>query len=79
MTFEIVSTHSWNVLGTFDDELTAQQAVISSLREGGAGPEDLVVYVSDEAGEPVAEFSEDDLTQWVDAAGATASREPYPV
>jgi hypothetical protein len=41
--FEIVSTQSWNVLGTFDDEAVAREAVRVSVAERGAGLGDLVV------------------------------------
>jgi hypothetical protein len=68
MTFEIVSTQSWNVLGTFEDEQAAQAAVSSSLREGGATVEDLVVYVTDDAGEMVLEYHDGHLGHWAGAA-----------
>ena len=64
MTFEVVSTHSWNVLGTFEDESSAREAVDSSLSNGGAQAHDLIVYVSDEHGHQVAELSDQELAEW---------------
>ncbi len=64
MTYEIVSTQSWNVLGTFDDEEAAREAVCEALTEGGATTRDLVVYASDSGGRPVAEYADGTLAGW---------------
>ena len=63
MTYEVVSTRSWNVLGTFEDEGIAREAVSSSLGDG-ASMHDLVVYVSDDEGHQVAEWSDQELAEW---------------
>lgn len=69
MAYEIVSTQSWNVLGEFEDEAVARRAVLGSLTDGGARPDDLVVLVSDEHGDVIEELASDQLAAW---AGATA-------
>jgi hypothetical protein len=66
MTYEVVSTRSWNVLGTFDQEDAARAAVASSMADHGAGIHDLVVYVSDDSGHPVGEYGEEQLVSWAD-------------
>ena len=63
MVYEIVSTQSWNVLGTFDDEAVAREAIHLSVAERGATVADLVVYISDETSR-VAELSDSELTSW---------------
>jgi hypothetical protein len=63
MVYEIVSTQSWNVLGTFDDEAVAREAIHLSVAERGASVADLVVYISDESGR-VAELSDRELASW---------------
>jgi len=60
MAYEVVSTASWNVLGTFEDESIARAAVVSL----GVDPHDVVVYVSDDAGEPVDELADAELARW---------------
>lgn len=75
MVYEIVSTQSWNVLGTFDDEALAREAVHLSVAERGARVGELVVYVSDERGR-VGELSDGDLASWagVDTSHVHARR-----
>lgn len=70
MTFEVVSTVSWNVLGTFDDEATARDAVKVALAQPGSSIHDVVVYVSDETGDTVEELSDDQLARWAEATSA---------
>lgn len=72
MTYEVVSTQSWNVLGTFEDEDIARAAVAASLADRGAGIHDLVVYVSDDAGHQIDELGDEQLAGWA-AAGHTAA------
>jgi hypothetical protein len=72
MVFEIVSTQSWNVLGTFDDEAVAREAVRVSVAERGAGLDDLVVYISDDAGAPRDELGADVLAVWAGIDSAQA-------
>ena len=75
MVYEIVSTQSWNVLGTFDDEAVAREAIHVSVAERGATVADLVVYISDETGR-VGELSNSELASWagVDTSHAPALR-----
>jgi hypothetical protein len=68
MTFEVVSTRSWNVLGTFEDEDTARAAVSASLSQETVRPDDLVVYVS-EGDRHLDELTADKLIAWAGAAG----------
>jgi hypothetical protein len=70
MVFEVVSTVTWNVLGTFGDEAEAREAVRSLLSEDGSDAHDLVVYGSDDSGDPVAEFANAELVDWVTAEGS---------
>lgn len=72
MTFEIVSTRSWNVLGTYEDEDVARQAMLSVARQG-ADVHEFVVYVSDDAGNAVDELENDQLANWA-GLGAAAPR-----
>ncbi len=66
MAFEVLSTLSWNVLGTFEDADHAREAIQSSLSEGGAEPEHLLVTeVVD--GTTVREFTGVDLVSWAGA------------
>jgi hypothetical protein len=64
MAFEVLSTQSWNVLGTFAVEEEARQAVRSSLSEGGAEPEHLLVSEVEDGGTVVREFSGSELAEW---------------
>lgn len=64
MTFEVVSTRSWNVLATFEDESVAREAVHASVAERGADVHDLLVCVSDDEGHPVGELSDEPLAEW---------------
>jgi hypothetical protein len=64
MAYELVSTLSWNVLGTFDEATKAQEAVSASLTDGGASPHDLLVNVLDESGNVVEEIHDADLAAW---------------
>ena len=75
MTYEIVSTESWNVLGTFDDEAVAREATRVSLTDGGASVGDLVVYVSPEHGR-AWELSGGALASWVGIDPAHAQNGP---
>ena len=65
MLYEIVSTQSWNVLGTFDDESVARKAIQLSVTARGASVGDLVVYLSDESGR-VGELTDGGLASWAD-------------
>lgn len=47
LVYEIISTHSWNVLGTFDDLDAAKKAFASSLDEGGASDDDLMLVAQE--------------------------------
>jgi hypothetical protein len=73
MTYEILSTRSWNVLGTFDDENVAREAVAKSVTERGASIGDLVVYVSDDDGHPVDELGDDHLSAWAGTPNRSAA------
>jgi hypothetical protein len=71
MLFEVVSTVTWNVLGTFSDEDEAREAVRSLLSDQEClDAHDLVVYASDDSGGPVAEFVNAELVDWVAAEGS---------
>jgi hypothetical protein len=72
MTFELVSTQSWNVLGTFEDESVARDAVHLSV-ERGAAVHDLVVYVTDDVGHAQGEYSDVELAAWADIRTRHAS------
>lgn len=65
MTFEVVSTRSWNVLGTFEDEASMREAVLSSFVSGGAEPDELVVYASSDYGDPQGEVTGLELAELV--------------
>jgi len=65
MLFEVVSTVTWNVLGTFRDEAEAREAVRGLLSEDGSDAHDLVVYASDGSGDLAAEFANAELVDWV--------------
>ena len=64
MVFEVISTQSLNVLGTFEDESVAREAVQTSVARLGAGLGDLVVFVSDDDGRHVAEYGDSELATW---------------
>ena len=64
MAYELVSTLSWNVLGTFGEAAEAQEAVAAGLTEGGAGAHDLLVNVLDESGNVVEEIHDAELAAW---------------
>lgn len=53
MTYTVISTQSFAVLGDFEDEMTAQEAVYESLSSGEAGPGDIMVMVYDDDGKVV--------------------------
>jgi hypothetical protein len=74
MLFEVVSTRSWSVLGTFEDEEVAREAVRASVAQRGTTMHDLVVYVSDDDGQPSYELEDNELAGWagIAAAGAAA-------
>jgi hypothetical protein len=74
MTYEIVSTESWNVLGTFDDETAAREATWVSLADRGASVGNLVVYVSPEHG-PVRELSGHALAKWAGIDGPSHAQD----
>jgi len=73
MTFSVISTQSFAVLGDFDDAASAQAAVRASLDEGRAKPTDLLVFVYDDDGSISAEVGADDLAAWVEG-GTRRSR-----
>ena len=50
MSYEVVSTLSWNVLDVFEQEGAAREAVLSSLTDGGASPDDLLLTIFDDQG-----------------------------
>lgn len=64
MTFEIVSAESWNVLGTYEDEDRARQAMASTARQG-ADLHEFIVYISNEAEDTVAELEDHRLADWL--------------
>lgn len=72
MNYELVSTRSWNVLGTFDDEHSAQSAVADCMTHG-ASLYDVVVYVCDEHGNHSHELAERDLAEWAHAQSPHAA------
>ncbi len=69
MIFEVVSTTSWSVLGTFEDADTTREAVRSALEQSGSNVREIVVYVSDEAGESVEEIGDHGLVEWAGISG----------
>jgi hypothetical protein len=72
MTFEVVSTSSWNVLGTFEDEDDARRAVASLVSESDRDIHDLIVYRSTDDGQPDGELDEaHGLSVW---AGLSSGR-----
>jgi hypothetical protein len=70
MTYELVSTISWNVLGTFEDEATTRTAVDSVLAQPGSSMHDLVLYISDDTGATIEELSDHQLAEWAGISGA---------
>lgn len=78
MTFEVVTTQSWNVLGTFEDESVAREA-IRVATEQGSQPDDLVVYVSDACGQPISEIGGKELAEWARAGHGLPGASANPV
>ena len=50
MTYSVLSTHSFAVLGDFDDADEARAAVYQSVTDGGADLGDVMVMVFDDDG-----------------------------
>jgi hypothetical protein len=64
MTFELLSTVSWNIIGTFDEVDTAREAVRVAVDGMGIDIHELELLVSDDDGERVEELSDADLARW---------------
>jgi len=64
MTYSVMSTRSFAVLGDFDTEDAARAAVQQSLSAGGADLGDVMVMVFDDSGVPVADFESAALARW---------------
>jgi len=64
MSFEVLSTISWNVLGTFEDENETREAVSESLTQGGAEAQHLLLTVLNDDAEVVQELTGQDLASW---------------
>ena len=58
MTFALLSTRSFAVLSDFAQECAAQAAVRAALEAGDAAPDDLMVFVYDDAGSVVREVED---------------------
>jgi hypothetical protein len=76
-----VDITSGNVLGTFENLKSAREAVRSALEWPGYSVHDVVVYVSDDAGEPVEELGDQQLAEWAGLPGAEpgGARNPLAV
>jgi hypothetical protein len=64
MAYELISTLSMNVLGTFEEPSEAQKAVATSLTDGGAASHELLLNVLDDSGEVVEELHDAELAAW---------------